>query len=221
MTLNQILPEPLPANPLSIAADWMAEAHRRRDQPNSNAMVLATCNQDGQPSARVVLCKGIEPEPGRVLFVSNYESRKGAELAANPRAALVFHWDHSHRQVRMEGVVVRATNADSDLYFAQRPRASQLGAHASLQSRPIASRSQLVEQLEAVTERYGVAPPPEGKPIPRPAHWGGYVFWVSAVELWMEGAARVHDRARWTRPLDVSGGNPVPGACWDATRLQP
>src|SRR5512139_4309360 len=94
----QALPDTLPAEPLSLAADWLAEAYRRREQPNPNAMVLATCDAQGRPSARVVLCKDIEPNPGVVRFVSNYASRKGLELEANPRAALVFHWDHQHRQ---------------------------------------------------------------------------------------------------------------------------
>ncbi len=221
MTLNQTLPEPLPDDPLRIAADWLAEALAQRNQPNPDAMVLATCDGLGQPSARTVLCKGIEAEAGRVLFVSNYESRKRRELAANQNAALVMHWDHSHRQVRLEGLVQRATAAQSDAYFAGRHRASQLGAVASRQSEPVASRALLVEQLEAVTERYGVAPPPAGKPVPRPDHWGGYVFWVNAVELWMEGAARIHDRARWTRKLRLLDEGRIEADPWQATRLQP
>jgi pyridoxamine 5'-phosphate oxidase len=221
MTLNQTLPEPLPEDPLQIAADWLAEALQVRNQPNPDAMVLATCDSSGQPSARTVLCKGIEVGAGRVQFVSNYESRKGRELAANPKAALVMHWDHSHRQVRMEGLVQRATPAQSDAYFARRHRASQLGAVASRQSEPVPSRAQLIEQLEAVTERYGLVPPPEGKSVPRPDHWGGYVFWVAAVELWMEGTARIHDRARWTRALRLVDDVRIEAGPWQATRLQP
>ena len=133
MALNDTLPEPLPPEPLNLAADWLAQAWRNKDQPNPNAMVLATVDADGAPSARVVLCKGIEPQPGVVRFVSNYHSRKGQALSANSRAALVFHWDHSHRQLRIEGLVQRVSAADSDSYFASRAWASQLGAHASEQ----------------------------------------------------------------------------------------
>jgi pyridoxamine 5'-phosphate oxidase len=213
MVPEQSLPEPLPAEPLTLAAAWLAEATRRADQPNPNAMVLATCD-DGRPAARVVLCKEIEPVGGTVRFVSNYDSRKGRELEANPRAALVFYWDHLHRQVRVEGQVEKATAAESDDYFASRARDSQLGAHASGQSTPIASRAALRAQLEAVRARY------PGQ-VPRPAHWGVYVLWAEAVELWVAGAHRLHDRARWVRELTVScSARPVAGA-WTATRLQP
>lgn len=215
MVPDQSLPELLPSEPLSLAAAWLQEARRRRDQPNPDAMVLATC-ETGRPSARVVLCKEIEPATGAVRFVSNYASRKGRELAANPRAALVLHWDHLHRQVRLEGVVDQASAADSDSYFASRARDSQLGAHASRQSEPIASQAAMRERMREVMARY-----PEGTTVPRPPHWGGYVFWADAVELWVEGAHRVHDRARWTRELAIScGAAPVAGP-WSATRLQP
>lgn len=200
MVPDQSLPETLPAEPLALAAAWLAEAGRNGQQPNPDAMVLATCGTDGRPSARVVLCKGIDPATGSVRFVGNYNSRKGRELAANPRGALVFHWDHQHRQVRMEGVVQKATVADSDRYFATRRRDSQLGAHASEQSEPVGSRSALRAQLDAAQARY-----PEGTAVPRPAHWGGFVMWVDAVELWMEGAARLHDRALWTREFAPAG----------------
>ena len=214
MVPEQSLPEPLPAEPLTLAAAWLAEATRRADQPNPNAMVLATCDASGRPAARVVLCKEIEPAGGSVRFVSNYDSRKGQELAANPRAALVFYWDHQHRQVRIEGQVEQASAAESDDYFASRARDSQLGAHASGQSRPIGSRAELRAQLEAVRTRY------PGQ-VPRPPHWGVYVLWVEAVELWVAGAHRLHDRARWTRELALScSAQPVAGA-WAATRLQP
>jgi pyridoxamine 5'-phosphate oxidase len=214
MVPEQSLPEPLPAEPLTLVNDWLAEATRRADQPNPNAMVLATCDSAGRPSARVVLCKEIDPVGGSVRFVSNYLSRKGYELAANPHAALVFHWDHLHRQVRMEGTVEQALAADSDSYFASRARDSQLGAHASHQSQPIASADALQAQMDAVRARYPGT-------VPRPPHWGGYVFWIEAVELWVAGTARLHDRARWTRELTLScSARPVAGP-WTATRLQP
>jgi pyridoxamine 5'-phosphate oxidase len=214
MVPEQSLPEPLPGEPLSLAAAWLAEAMQRRDQPNPNAMVLATVDAKGQPSARVVLCKEIEPLGGSVRFVSNYDSRKGHELAANPRAALVFHWDHLHRQVRIEGQVQPASPAESDSYFATRARNSQLGAHASRQSQPIVSAAALQAQFDATRARYSGI-------VPRPPHWGGYVLWVEAVELWVEGGARLHDRARWSRELALScSAQPVAGP-WTATRLQP
>jgi pyridoxamine 5'-phosphate oxidase len=214
MVPEQSLPDPLPAEPLTLVAAWLAEATRRADQPNPNAMVLATCDSAGLPAARVVLCKEIDPVGGSVRFVSNYLSRKGRELGANPRAALVFHWDHLHRQVRMEGIVEQALAADSDSYFASRSRDSQLGAHASRQSEPIESPAALQAQFDAVRARYPGA-------VPRPPHWGGYVFWIGTVELWVAGTARLHDRARWVRELSLScSARPVAGP-WTATRLQP
>lgn len=221
MALNDTLPDPLPHDPLELAAHWLAEAWQRKDQPNPNAMVLATVDADGTPAARVVLCKGIEPQPGVVRFVSNYHSRKGHALSANPRAALVFHWDHSHRQLRVEGVVQRVSAADSDSYFASRHWASQLGAHASEQSQPIASRAELTAKLDAVTARFGATPGSGAEAMQRPPHWGGYVLWVSAVELWTEGDARIHDRARWQRTLQLQADGSVHTGDWHATRLQP
>jgi pyridoxamine 5'-phosphate oxidase len=215
MVPEQSLPETLPAEPLALAGAWLEEATRRGDQPNPDAMVLATC-ADGRPSARVVLCKGIDAAAGAVRFVGNYNSRKARELAANPRAALVFHWDHLHRQVRMEGVVQPVSAADSERYFASRNRDSQLGAHASQQSEPVASQAALRAQLDAVRARY-----PEGAAVPRPAHWGGFVMWVDAVELWVEGAARLHDRARWSRELLPSASTIPTFGHWTSTRLQP
>lgn len=216
MVPEQSLPDPLPAEPLGLAAAWLQEAVRRKDVPNPNAMVLATSDGTGQPSARVVLCKEIEPASGAIRFVTNYESRKGRELAANPQAALVFHWDHLHRQVRLEGMVEKVSEQDSDSYFASRPRDSQLGAHASRQSEPVESAAALRMQLDEVRARF-----PAGTPVPRPPHWGGYIFWVVSAELWVEGASRLHDRARWTREVSSAcSTHPVAGP-WSATRLQP
>jgi len=208
------LPDPLPPEPLALLAEWLAEALRRRDQPNPDAMVLATV-ANGQPSARVVLCKQIDPDSGTIRFYTNYDSRKGRELAANPRAALVFHWDHLNRQARLEGQVEQSSAADSDAYFSSRPRESQIGAHASRQSQPIASQAELRAQVEAARQRFGSGP------VPRPPHWGGFIFRAEAVELWTGGAARLHERARWTRELSVScSARPVAGP-WNVSRLQP
>jgi pyridoxamine 5'-phosphate oxidase len=216
MVPEQSLPETLPAEPLALAAAWLSEAVRNAHQPNPDAMVLATSGNDARPSARVVLCKGIDPAAGVVRFVGNYNSRKGRELAANARAALVFHWDHLHRQMRMEGVVQKASTADSDRYFATRRRDSQLGAHASEQSQPVGSRAALRAQLDAVQARY-----PNGTAVPRPAHWGGFVLWVDAIELWVEGSARLHDRALWQREFAPSGSTTPSFGPWTSTRLQP
>lgn len=199
---------------MTLLAAWLDEAVRRKDQPNPNAMVLATA-VDGRPSARVVLCKEIDAGSGTIRFFTNYHSRKGRELGANPRAALVFHWDHLHRQARLEGMVEKASAADSDTYFATRPRDSQVGAHASRQSEPLESMAALAAATEAVRARFGSGP------IPRPAHWGGFVFWAEAVELWVAGAARLHQRARWEREVAFScGARPVAGP-WSVMRLQP
>jgi pyridoxamine 5'-phosphate oxidase len=228
---NDLLPDPLPTEPMAVAAAWLATAMAARQQPNPDAMVLATATADGRPSARVVLCKDFDIEAGRVSFVTNYDSRKGRELAENARAALVFHWDHAHRQVRMEGLVVKAPAAESDAYFASRNWQRRIGAWASAQSEPLRSRDQLNAAVRATAGRFGVPEPSleninsePGTPIPRPPFWGGYYVWLDHVELWVEGASRIHERARWTRSLTTAeGGAPVVDGAgpWSATRLQP
>lgn len=224
----ELLPDPLPPEPLVILNRWMAEAWQRRLQPNPNAIVLATSDASGRPSARVVLCKEVVPQPGYLVFYTNYLSSKGRQLAENPRAAAVIHWDQLRRQVRIEGPVLQAPPADSDAYFASRPWPSRLGAWASAQSEPIGSREALLEALTAVAERFGAPLPGHSGDeseldilIPRPPHWGGYHLWAETVELWVEGEARIHDRARWTRALtELPSGFFEPGP-WTATRLQP
>jgi pyridoxamine 5'-phosphate oxidase len=225
---TETLPDPLPGNPLIIAEQWLAQAQLDAEQPNPNAMILATVDGRGHPSARVVLCKEINPRPGYILFYTNYQSRKGRELQANARAAVVFHWDHHHRQVRAEGLVERLSDAESDAYFRTRPWQSQLGAWASAQSQPVESRQALAGAVTAMARRFGIpyAGPGTAEPenvtadVPRPPHWGGYRLYPEAVELWVEGEFRIHDRARWTRSLGDAPG-PNPGAPWSATRLQP
>jgi pyridoxamine 5'-phosphate oxidase len=225
---TETLPEPLPANPLIVVADWLAQARLDAAQPNPNAMVLATVDARGHPSARVVLCKEIDTKRGGILFYTNYRSRKGRELEANGRAAAVFHWDHRHRQVRVEGSVEWLSDAENDAYFQTRPWQSRLGAWASEQSQPVESR-QALERSVAVTARQfgipydgpGTAEPDDAAvDVPRPPHWGGYRLRADAVELWVEGEFRIHDRALWTRSLgDGSGaGADLP---WSVTRLQP
>jgi pyridoxamine 5'-phosphate oxidase len=222
------LPEPLPPEPLTLVAAWLQQAIDTGAQPNPNAMVLATADAHGAPSARVVLCKEIQPRDGFITFFTNYLSRKGNELSSNPRAAIVMHWDTMRRQVRMEGLITRTTSAESDAYFSARAWQSRIGAWASQQSAPMISRSDLIRAAERSAQRFGVPSPTTGDDtsadpgvvIPRPAHWGGYHLWVHTCELWVEGSARLHDRARWTRTL-ARHEDVYQGGAWQATRLQP
>lgn len=225
---TETLPEPLPGNPLEVAAQWLAEARRDAAQPNPDAMVLATVDDRGFPSARVVLCKEIVAQPGFILFYTNYRSRKGRELTGNPRAALVFHWDHRHRQVRAEGRVEPLSDAENDAYFQTRPWQSRLGAWASEQSQPVDSRQTLVSAVAAAARRFGIPYGGPGTPepdnvisnVPRPPHWGGFRLYADAVELWVEGEFRIHDRARWTRTLPGPHDR-ISSSPWSVTRLQP
>ncbi len=168
-----------------------------------NAMVLATVGSDGRPSARVVLLKEIGP--AGLAFYTNYDSRKGHELAAAPHAALCIHWKTQGQQVRVEGHCDRMTAEESDAYFVSRPQASQLGALASAQSQPIASRQQLEDHYQALVEQYGDTPPP------RPSHWGGFWLRPSRMEFWQHRASRMHDRELYERIADG----------WRRTLLQP
>lgn len=235
---TELLPDPLPAEPLIVVSRWLEEAWKAAQQPNPNAMVLATVDPQGHPSARVVLCKEIVPVPGYIVFYTNYQSRKGRQLSQNPRAAVVMHWDALHRQVRIEGPVVKTPEADSDKYFASRAWQSRLGAWASKQSEPIGSRADLQAAVEVAAKRFGTPVPdapvdslspnldgparaPQNVVVPRPPHWGGFRIWVESVELWVEGDARIHDRARWTRTLKKKSDESFDTAPWTSTRLQP
>jgi pyridoxamine 5'-phosphate oxidase len=226
---EELLPEPLPAEPLGAVTRWLADAWAAGRQPNANAMVLATATRDGRPSARVVLCRDIVPQPGYVVFYTNYHSSKGRQLEDNPRAAAVMHWDALSRQVRFEGVVVPSPAAESDAYFASRAWDKRLGAWASAQSQPLSSRAQLENAVAAAARRFGAPVPGTAAAaattnvdIPRPPHWGGYRLWVDAVELWVEGSqGRIHDRARWSRTLQSAAGAAFEAGAWQVTRLQP
>ncbi|MFI4896233.1 MAG: pyridoxamine 5'-phosphate oxidase [Phycisphaerales bacterium JB059] len=217
------LPDELPADPMPTFKGWLEEATARAEVPNPNAMTLATVGEDGRPSARIVLCKGVVPDPGYVVFYTNSRSRKGREIEANPRVALTFHWDHAGRQVRLEGRAIRSPDEESDAYFASRHWTSRLGAHASEQSEPIESRQALLERVaeRAIDLGLDLGALLEGRDveIPRPAHWFGYRVWVDRVELWCGGTGRIHDRAAWTRELGA-GQTPTTGA-WSGVRLQP
>jgi pyridoxamine 5'-phosphate oxidase len=225
---TELLPEPLPPDPMVIFDQWMKEALQKRLQPNPNAMVLATVGPHGDPSARVVLCKEVNPERGFVVFYTNYRSQKGRQLATNPRAAAVIHWDPLHRQIRLEGLVERLDASLSDAYFASRPWQSRLGAWASEQSEPVKSRAELRGALEAAAKRFGTPTPDGDGPdvagdvqVPRPPHWGGYRLWIDKIELWVEGAGRIHDRARWERVVSELPPGYFDAGPWTATRLQP
>lgn len=172
-------------DPIDQFQQWFDEAVQS-GVSEPNAMTVATVDADGQPSARILLLKGIED--GGFVFFTNYESRKGAQLAANPRAALVFWWEVLERQVRVEGVVERIDAASSDAYFESRPRGSRLGAWASPQSRPIESRDVLTARLSDAAATY------EDRPVPRPPHWGGYRLRPHRVEFWQGRPSRLHDR---------------------------
>ena len=220
--------EDLSRDPMLLADSWLREAIGQAAQRNPNSMTLATVGPDGQPSARVVLCKAFVADPGYLVFHTNYRSRKGRELTEHPRVAAVFHWDSLGRQVRIEGLAVRSPEAESDAYFATRPWGSRLGAWGSDQSAPIASRAALVAQVEARAAELGLkldgntqtlaADPP---PISRPPHWGGIRIWASAIELWVEGADRIHDRVAWQRTLTRQDEHSFTVTPWAGTRLQP
>ncbi len=212
---NDFLPDELPGNPLPLLDEWLRYAREHAQQPNPDAMTLATVTADGHPDARIVLCKQFNVNNGYVTFYTNYQSTKGQELATHPYAATVMHWDHLHRQVRLQGQVVKSPVAESDAYFNIRAVISQLGAWASQQSRPLASRAQLMTQVDEVTQRFA------NSAVPRPPHWGGYRLWITSLELWVEGPGRVHDRARWTRAIIPVDEFNFAGNNWQATRLNP
>lgn len=202
---NSDAPQAAPGpDPLAVLDAWYQAAVSRKD-PLPDAMTLATASKDGRPSARVVLYKGLLR--GGVFFVSNYRSRKARELEENPRAALVMHFPTWERQVRVEGRVEMTTLSESDAYFQSRPRGSQLGAWASPQSEPIASRAELEERSREVEARFADVP------VTRPEFWGGYRVVPERVELWLGRTDRLHDRFVYTR-----AGDDEP---WTIQRLAP
>jgi pyridoxamine 5'-phosphate oxidase len=183
-----------------------------------SAMTLATVGADDRPSTRIVLLKGYDA--AGVVFFTNYHSRKGRELTAHPQGAAVLHWDTLHRQVRIEGPLLQSPAEESDRYFALRPLDSRLGAWASQQSEPLASRAALQDQVRAVKERFAIGTALE-TPVTRPPHWGGFRLWIERLELWVEGPGRIHDRAVWERTLQPAGLCEFSGTGWSATRLNP
>lgn len=194
--------EDLDPDPFRQFQRWYAEAHENEREPD--AMALATAGEDGMPSVRFVLLKAADASG--FVFYTNWRSRKGRQLEANPRAALAFRWMLLERQVRVAGAVTKLDAASSDAYFASRPRAAQLGAWASAQSEPVASRADLDEHLEVVTARYA------GRDVPRPPWWGGYRVVPEEFEFWVSRADRLHDRFQY---LKEEGGG------WLIRRLNP
>jgi pyridoxamine 5'-phosphate oxidase len=176
--------------PFVLFAAWLEEA-RGSEPRDAEAMTLATADRDGMPAARMVLLKGADA--AGFVFYTHMASAKGLDLAANPRAALCFHWKSLARQVRVAGTVAQVSDAEADAYFATRPRGSQIGAWASEQSRPVASRTVLEERVRAVEARFA------GRVIPRPPGWSGYRVAPLRIEFWEERPFRLHDRLVFLR----------------------
>ena len=190
--------------PFRLFAAWLKEAEA--SEPNDpNAMTLATVSPDGLPDARMVLLKGLDDQG--FVFFTNTESAKGTELAATPKAALVFHWKSLRRQVRVRGPVEQVSAQEADAYFATRPRLSQIGAWASRQSRPLEGRFALESAVASTTARYGIGT------VPRPPHWTGFRVLPVALEFWHDRPFRLHDRVVFRRADPADG--------WTRTRLFP
>lgn len=181
---------PMTDSPFALFDLWYAEA-RASEINDSNAMALATVNAEGQPAVRMVLLKGHGPEG--FVFYTNQQSRKADDLAAQPRAALLFHWKSLRRQIRIEGPVSIVSDDVADAYFATRSRDSQLGAWASDQSRPLDSRETFESRFNAMQARF------EGGDVPRPPHWSGYLVTPQRIEFWQDRAYRLHERRLFTR----------------------
>ncbi|MBE2214674.1 MAG: pyridoxamine 5'-phosphate oxidase [Opitutaceae bacterium] len=201
--LSHLLEGEVAGDPLAQFERWFGEAVAA-EVLEPNAMTLATAGRDGRPSARTVLLKGYDARG--FVFYTNYESRKGAELAANPQASLLFTWLPLERQIEIRGAVTKVSREETEAYFYKRPIDSQLGAWASQQSRVLAGREELERRIEALMAEY------RGKTVPVPPHWGGYRLAPETVEFWQGRPSRLHDRLRYTR---------LPGGGWTLERLSP
>ncbi len=190
------------AEPFRLFSEWLVDA--TTSEPNDpNAMALATVDAEGLPNVRMVLLKGLDE--GGFVFFTNFESDKGRELLANPKAALCFHWKSLRRQIRVRGPISPVSGAEADAYFATRARGSRIGAWASKQSRPLESRFALEKAVAAYGARYAIGE------VPRPDYWSGFRLTPVAIEFWKDGQFRLHDRVRFTRT----------GEGWERARLYP
>jgi pyridoxamine 5'-phosphate oxidase len=193
-----------PIDPFAVFEEWFTLA--RESEPNDpHAMALATVDSAGMPDVRMVLLNARDRRG--FCFFTNFESAKGEQLLASRKAAVAFHWKSIRRQVRMRGPVEVVSDSEADAYFATRPRTSQLGAHASRQSRPLGSKAELSTRVESLDQSLG------GDPVSRPAHWSGFRLIPTTIEFWKDGAFRLHDRMQFTRE--------TPTAPWTRRRLSP
>jgi pyridoxamine 5'-phosphate oxidase len=194
-----------PIDPCSLFEEWFAMA--QQSEPNDpHAMALATVDEHGMPDVRMVLLNARDHRG--YCFFTNFESDKARELLANPKAAFVMHWKSLRRQIRVRGPVEVVADKEADAYFSTRARVSQIGAHASKQSRPLANRYTLLERVETLKKSFG-----EDEPVKRPANWSGFRVIPQVMEFWKDGANRLHDRVRFTRTL--------PDGQWSRQRLYP
>ncbi|WP_334175600.1 pyridoxamine 5'-phosphate oxidase [Pseudoxanthobacter sp.] len=192
------------SEPFQLFAEWMDEA-TRAEINDPNAMAVATVDEDGMPDVRMVLLKSADP--GGFVFYTNYESAKGRQILAHPKAALVFHWKSLRRQIRVRGTVASVTVEEADAYYQSRARGSRIGAWASRQSRPLENRFALETEVARYAAKFGLGS------IPRPPHWSGFRITPLAIEFWHDRPFRLHDRIRFTRP---AADQP-----WDKVRLYP
>jgi len=190
-------------DPFAIARAWLAEAEKA-EVNDPNAIALSTVDADGMPNARMVLLKDVED--AAFVFYTNYGSAKGQELQAAGKAAFVMHWKSLRRQVRARGLISKEEGSQADAYYASRSLKSRLGAWASQQSQPLSSREALMAEVAKVTAQQGLNPK-------RPPFWGGFRLVPLEIEFWADGAFRLHDRFKWTRPS--------PDAAWKIDRLNP
>lgn len=194
-----------PIDPCSLFEEWFALA--QESEPNDpHAMALASVDETGMPDVRMVLLN--QRDARGFCFFTNFDSDKGRELLANPKAAFVMHWKTLRRQVRVRGPVEVVADKEADAYFSTRARVSQIGAHASKQSRPLANRYALLERVETLKKSFR-----EDEPVNRPAYWSGFRVIPEVMEFWKDGANRLHDRVRFTRTL--------PDGAWSRQRLYP
>ena len=210
-------------DPLAKIGAWLDEAQTLSSRRNPLAMALATCSEEGVPAVRMVLAKGLCRTTGHVVFYTHFNSRKGSELTAVPRAAAVWYWEEfGGRQLRIEGSVTRSPDSESDAYFATRPAGSQINAWVSRQSQTLEPGDSLESSAAQKAQTLSLSQAALAQPaeIPRPAHWGGFRLWIERVEFWSEGAGRFHEREFYERTA-APGENADNALRWRMKRLQP